>query len=378
MSDFDDFSNIMSMAAQAINGAAGVVGSTFGLGDTKELYDWTHERNQNWMLQDPSKALAGLQNAGLSPVAQHGPMNFGGSSGAGNPLSPIADSPQRQANFAQAIMNMDQLKTNQATRDLLNAQAEKEMSQAHLFESQKQGQDISNTDYQGAMNTGGILGNQSIGQFLSNDYTVDSNATQKLYNRLNRMVVLGQINDPVVVQALTSLPEKEVKEIITRTANYAQDILVGKSQVKLNGALGFQATNLGRLYNAQWKGQMYTNNHILPNQRNSLILGNRPFGRNPYSLEGAITDFNEFWKQDSFLKGLGMFGRGLGNYILNAIPSLMGPGVQWSNTNRMSNTMLNIANMKNNQDIITTHTSPTGKVSSTHTHKHVNNKRRFK
>ena len=234
-----DFNSAISAAASVINGAASVLGSTFDINDTKELHEWSHEKSQEWMREDPAISLQGLKNAGLSPVSATGNYFTAGASGSGGyPHAPVADKAQRTANFNEAVMFADQLKTNRVQRDLLNAQVNKETAEASLINSQARGQDLQNLDYDNVMkNFGGFLNSQAYNNFIHAEITSDSRFVNQLRNRLDSAIIQGQFGDPDVLSAFVRLPLNQQKLVISEISKNFQDALLSMAKQKTEGTV---------------------------------------------------------------------------------------------------------------------------------------------
>lgn len=343
------FNSAISAAASVINGAASVLGSTFDIDETKELHEWSHEKSQEWMREDPAISLQGLKNAGLSPVSATGNYIAGGSSGTGYPHAPAVDKAQRMALFNESIMAADQLKTTQAQRELLNAQATKENAEAALFGSQTQGQLLSNQDYKSALDMfGGVLTTQSYNNFVNGKITENSIPVEKLSNDFRSAVLQGQINDPEIIKAIQSTPIQQQNEIISLVAkNYqecnlmAAKIITEGSVQDLNKALGTHYRSMAEYYDEQTDFNVINRPFeidLTKKQIRQIYLANQlATQNNPHSLESAISDLNTApWKRS--------FYRGAYNYLLNGVFSVLGSGVQAGATVHAGN---RIADAKN-------------------------------
>lgn len=227
------FNSAISAAASVINGAASVLGSTFDIDETKELHEWSHEKSQEWMREDPAISLQGLKNAGLSPVSATGNYIAGGSSSAGYPHAPVADKAQRAANFNESLILADQLKTNRVQRDLLNAQVNKENAEASLINSQTHGQDLQNLDYDNVMkNFGGFLNSQAYNNFINAEISSDSRFVRQLRNRLDSAIINGQLGDDDAMSAFVRLPINQQNLIISEISKNFQDALLSMAKQK--------------------------------------------------------------------------------------------------------------------------------------------------
>lgn len=367
MGMFDNFGDILSAinyGSSQINNLAQTIYQSGELDRSKEMYRYTQEENRNSLRENPSAYVQGLKNAGLSAQS----INIGGTIGGSSVPSAAqwnSRSAEHKAANTQQMLAFNELANSQVNRDLSRAQIRKEDAQANLFDSQAMGQEIQNKDYENTFQFGGILGNQSLQSYLHNTFLPDSYDTQRMYNSLQRAILSGQLQDENIISAMRDVPVNEQKKVIAEINELVQRKLTEISQSNLFKAQAYSSRMLGGLYDAQTKGQLFTNNHILPNQRNQLWLGNAGLKiglqQNPHTLGGAISTINE--GIDDLFKGhfkgaVYKFGRGYTDYLLNGLFHFMGAGVDVYRTNKMSNaihesnnTKLDIADMNNNKVI---------------------------
>lgn len=355
MGMFDNFGDILSAinyGSSQINNLAQTIYQSGELERSKEMYRYTQEENRNSLRENPSAYVQGLQNAGLSAQS----INIGGTIGGSSVPSAAqwnSRSAEHKAANTQQMLAFNELANSQVNRDLSRAQIRKEDAQANLFDSQAMGQEIQNKDYENTFQFGGILGNQSLQSYLHNTFLPDSYDTQRMYNSLQRAILSGQLQDENIISAMRNVPVNEQKKVIAEINELVQRKLTEISQSNLFKAQAYSSRMLGGLYDAQRKGQLFTNNHILPNQRDQLWLQNAGLKLglqvNPHTLGGAISTINE--GIDELFKGhfsssLYKFGRGYTDYLLNGLFHFMGAGVDLYRTNKMSNSILESKNTR--------------------------------
>lgn len=356
MDFLNDFSSIINMASQAISSSAGILGSTFSKSGTKELYDWSHERHQNWMLSDPTFAKQGYINAGYSPASMFGSGNLGGSSFV-QPNQYHTDVNQGVGNFLSAMMNLDQLKTNKAERNLINAQTDKELSESALIQSQTEGQNINNQDYNNALTLfGGRLTSETYNNFINSTISANSIEVQKLSNDFRSSVLRGQINDPDIVSAVQNIPIYEQQKMFAEISKYFQDCLLSAEQIsteRSKQSLNYSNSSYLKAQQDFLSGVQtdLTRSQIgfTDAQKDNILTATEAMkNTNPYDLSHAISDLNTSPLKKSFW-------RGAYNYILNGAFSVLGSGVQASasvhNTNTSNATKLETARINSNTSI---------------------------